>query len=46
MAIAADKDDELVEAAAQHMTTVHHMRDTPELRKDLRSSMKNGAPPP
>lgn len=46
MAISADKDDELVEAAAQHMTTIHHMRDTPELRKDLRSSMKNGAPPP
>jgi predicted small metal-binding protein len=46
VAIAADKDEELVEAAMEHMTKVHHMRDTPELRKDLKSMMKSGSPPP
>jgi len=45
VAIAADSDDELVEAAAQHNVTVHHAKDTAELRKMLRSAIKAGTPP-
>lgn len=46
VAIAAEREDELVTAAMQHMTTVHHQRDTPELRKGIKDAMKSGSPPP
>ena len=45
IAISADSDDELLEAAVQHAVTVHKHQDSPELRKMIRSAMKNGTPP-
>jgi predicted small metal-binding protein len=44
IAISADSDDELVEAAAQHAVSVHRHADTPELRSTLRSSVREGSP--
>lgn len=44
IAISADTDEELVEAAAQHAAAVHKHADSPELRKTLRSIVKEGAP--
>jgi predicted small metal-binding protein len=37
VAIFADSDDELLEAAARHAVDVHGHEDTPELRDQLRS---------
>lgn len=45
VAIAADADDELLEAAVQHATTVHGHQDSPELRRQLRQLFKEGTPP-
>ncbi|MES2977244.1 MAG: DUF1059 domain-containing protein [Pseudomonadota bacterium] len=45
VALAADSDKELLEAAVQHAVTVHGHADTPELRKQLASMFKNGTPP-
>lgn len=45
VAISADSDDELLEAAVQHATAVHHHEDTPELRSQLRQLFKEGTPP-
>lgn len=44
IAISADSDDEVVEAAAQHAVAVHSHADSPELRSMLRSAVKEGAP--
>lgn len=44
IAISADSDDELVEAAAHHAITVHRHADTPELRSTLRSAVREGSP--
>jgi predicted small metal-binding protein len=44
IAICADTDDELVEAAAQHAVAVHKHADSPELRSSLRSIVKEGSP--
>jgi predicted small metal-binding protein len=38
--IAADSEDELVEAAVQHAVAVHSHEDTEELRQEIRNSMK------
>ncbi len=46
VSIAADQDDELLEAAVQHVVIVHKEEDTPELRDELRKHFKEGAPPP
>lgn len=43
VAIAADSEDELVEAAAQHAVKVHGHQDGPELRAQLRQIAKEGA---
>jgi predicted small metal-binding protein len=43
--IAADRDDELIEAAAQHAVAVHKHVDTPELRKQLKEIMHEGTAP-
>jgi predicted small metal-binding protein len=40
VAISADTDDELLEAAVQHAVTVHKYQDTPDLRKQLRTMFK------
>lgn len=44
IAISADTDAELVEAAAQHAVTVHQHADNEDLRTWLRSAIKEGAP--
>lgn len=36
VALSADTDDELVDAAVQHAITVHGHQDTPEFRQELR----------
>jgi predicted small metal-binding protein len=45
LAMAADSENELVEAAVQHAVAVHKHADTPEFRKQLRSAFKDGTPP-
>ena len=45
VALSADTEQELLEAAVQHAVTVHQHRDTPELRQQLKSMLKDGAPP-
>jgi predicted small metal-binding protein len=44
VAISADNEIEVVEAAAQHAVKVHGHQDTPELRDQLRHMVKEGAP--
>jgi predicted small metal-binding protein len=44
VAISADNEEEVVEAAAQHATKVHGHQDSPELRQQLRQMIKQGAP--
>ncbi len=44
IAISADREDELVEAASQHAIAVHKHADTPELRTSLRAAVKEGSP--
>jgi predicted small metal-binding protein len=43
VAIAADTEDELVNVAADHAVKVHKHEDTPELRSQIRSGIKEGA---
>jgi len=45
IAISADSEDELLEAAVQHAVAVHKHEDTPELRDMIRGAMKDGTPP-
>ena len=45
LALAADTEDELLEAAVQHAVAVHKHHETPDLRQQLRSLLKDGAPP-
>lgn len=45
VAIAADSDEELLEAAVQHAVSVHHHEDTPEFRQQLKSHFHEGTPP-
>ncbi|MDB5772056.1 MAG: hypothetical protein V7606_1567 [Burkholderiales bacterium] len=45
VAMAADSDEELLEAAVQHAVTVHQHEDSPELRKQLSGLFKQGTPP-
>jgi predicted small metal-binding protein len=40
VAISADNDEELLEAAVQHAVSVHQHQDTPELRQQLRQLFK------
>jgi predicted small metal-binding protein len=44
VAISADSNDELIEAAAQHAVQVHGHQDGPELRAMLQDGVKTGAP--
>lgn len=44
VAISADTDGELLEAAVQHAVTVHGHQDTPELREQLKGAFKDGMP--
>jgi predicted small metal-binding protein len=45
LALAADSEKELLEAAVQHGVAVHGHKDTPEFRKQLKSILKDGAAP-
>lgn len=42
LAIAADSEKELLEAAVQHAVAVHGHKDTPDFRKQLKSILKDG----
>jgi predicted small metal-binding protein len=44
IAISADSEDEVVEAAAQHAVKVHGHEDGPELRSMLRQGVRSGMP--
>ena len=44
IAISADSEDELVEAAVQHAVAVHQHEDTPELRNEIRKGIREGVP--
>jgi predicted small metal-binding protein len=44
IAISADSEDELLEAAAQHAVAVHGHEDNAELRDMIRSGIQEGAP--
>lgn len=45
VAIAADTERELVDAAVQHAVAVHGHKDTPEFRQQIASVIKQGTPP-
>jgi predicted small metal-binding protein len=45
VAIAADSEAELLDAAVQHAVAVHKHPDTPELRSKIRGLIKEGTPP-
>jgi predicted small metal-binding protein len=45
VAISADSDSELLEAAVQHAVAVHGHEDTAELRTQIRGAFKDGSPP-
>lgn len=45
VAISADNERELVDAAVQHAVAVHGHEDTPEFRKMIASGIKMGTPP-
>ena len=45
VAISADTDKELIEAAVQHAVAVHGHKDTPEFRKEIMGAMHEGTPP-
>jgi len=45
IALSADSEGELLEAAVQHAIAVHGHEDTSELRDMIRSAMKDGTPP-
>jgi predicted small metal-binding protein len=45
VAVSADSEAELVNAAVQHAVAVHHHEDTPQLREQLKTLIKQGTPP-
>lgn len=45
VAICADSDKELLDAAAGHAVAVHQHQNTPELRAQLQQLFKEGTPP-
>ncbi|NIX77123.1 DUF1059 domain-containing protein [Microvirga terricola] len=45
LALMADTESELVEAAVQHAVAVHKHQDTPELRENIKRAIKDGMPP-
>lgn len=45
IAISANTEGELLEAAVQHAVAVHGHQDRPELRDQLRSAIQDGMPP-
>ncbi|UVW29293.1 DUF1059 domain-containing protein [Massilia sp. H6] len=45
VALSADTEEELLQAAVDHAVSVHHHDDSPELRQQLRQMFKDGMPP-
>ena len=45
VALSADNESELIDAAVQHAVAVHGHTDTPELRQQIGSLIKQGTPP-
>ncbi|MCX7892233.1 MAG: DUF1059 domain-containing protein [Burkholderiales bacterium] len=45
VAISADTEKELLDAAMQHAVAVHGYKDTPEVRKQIAGAMHDGTPP-
>ena len=45
LALCADTEQELLEAAVQHAVAVHQHQDTPEFRQQLKQLFKDGSPP-
>lgn len=45
VALSADSETELLEAAVQHAVAVHRHQDTPELRAQIKGAIKDGTPP-
>jgi len=45
VALSADTEEELLEAAVQHAVQVHQHQDTQELRSQLKACFKDGSPP-
>jgi predicted small metal-binding protein len=45
LALAANDESELLEAAVQHAVAFHGYKDTAELRQELRSCFRDGTPP-
>ena len=45
IALAADSEKELLEAAVQHAVAVHGHKDTPEFRQQLKGLLKDGPAP-
>lgn len=45
VALSADTDKELLDAAVQHAVAIHQHQDTPELRTQLQQLFKEGTPP-
>jgi predicted small metal-binding protein len=45
VALSADSEDELLEAAVQHAVSVHQHTDSPELRSQLKTFFHDGTPP-
>lgn len=45
LALSADSEEELLEAAVEHSRSVHGHQDTPEFREMVRKGMKEGSPP-
>jgi predicted small metal-binding protein len=46
VAISADTEDEVVDAATQHAVSVHKHQDSPQLREQIRASIREGNPAP
>ena len=44
VAISADSEEEVLDAAVQHAVAVHGHEDTPELREMVRGGIHEGAP--
>ena len=45
VSLAADSENELIEAAVQHAVSVHRHVDSPELRAQLKTLFHDGTPP-
>jgi predicted small metal-binding protein len=45
VAISADTERELLDAAVQHAVAIHGHKDTPEFRREITSAIHDGVPP-